>query len=135
MGAAALHLQITAETHLDRGPEIVGRFTEMLPVTAEGGAIELLEPLSLGRTATGGFVMEGPTEHPRAEVVPVSITEQQMQVPHLVNLIRWRHLVISHHRQKDKLTVFLNGTHGEVVTPAIAAHQMIIESDRMTRVV
>lgn len=44
-------------------------------------------------------------------------------------------LVISHHRQKDKLSVFLNGTQGEVMAPAIVALQMLKKADRMPGVV
>jgi hypothetical protein len=133
--AAALHLQITAEAHVERRPQIEGRLAEMQPVTGEGREVEVLEPLPFRGSTAGGLVMQGATEHPRAEVVPVGITEEQMQMPYLINLIRWRHLMISHHRQKDELAVFLNGTQGKVMAPAIAAHQMVMKADRMAGIV
>lgn len=58
-----------------------------------------------------------------------------MQMPYLINLIRWRHLMISHHRQKYELAVFLNGTQRKLMAPAIAAHQMIMKADHMAGIV
>ena len=43
--------------------------------------------------------------------------------------------MISHHRQKDKLSVFLNGAQSKVLTPAIVALQMLKKADRMAGVV
>ncbi len=107
----------------------------MLSVTGEGGEVEALESLPFFGSTARGFVVQGAPKHPRAEVVPVGITKEQMLMPHLINLIRWRHLMISHHRQKDKLSVFLNRAQGKVMRPAIVPLQMLMKANLMTGVV
>ena len=75
--------------------------------------------------------MQRPAQHPRAEVIPVGIAVEQMQVPDLVNLIRRCNRVVSHHRQEDKPLVLLNCPQSKTMAPAIAAHQVINKADLM----
>ena len=85
--AAALHLLVTAEAHVEWRPQIDGRLAEMLSVTGEGGEVEVFESLPFFGSTAGGFVVQGAPKHPRAEVIPVGITKEQMLMPHLINLI------------------------------------------------
>lgn len=75
--------------------------------------------------------MQRPTQNPRAKVIPVGIAVEQMKMPDLVNLIRRRDRMVSHHRQEDKPLVLLNCPQSKTMAPAIVAHQVINKADLM----
>jgi len=126
---ASLHLQITPEAHINRRPQVNRWIAEIRAVAGNGGAVEQLEVLALLCTATGGLMVQRPAEHPGAEVIPVGIAVEQMQMPDLIDLIRGRDQMICHHGQEDELFILLHGPHSKTLIPAIATHQMIDKTD------
>ena len=80
----------------------------MLPVAADGGAVELGEAIPFCLTACCGVVVQRPPQYPRAEVVPVGVAAQQMQMPHLIDLVGRCDRMVCHQGQEDELAVFLD---------------------------
>ena len=81
----------------------------MLPVAADGGAVLLVVAIPFRLAALGGVVVKRPPKHPRAEVVPLGVAAQQMQMPHPIHLVGRRDQMVCHQGQEDKLAVFLDG--------------------------
>lgn len=117
-----------------RRPEVRRRgLAKEGPIACQGAAVALPQPLPLLLASPRWGVVQRPSQHPGAELLPVVAGVEQMLMPGLVHRLGGGNRMASSYGEKEKSAVFAKHPLAFRRRPALLAGQLGRERDRATR--
>ena len=128
--------EIVAESLLGGGPNVARRrLAEYLRVTGNRTFILRVKVFLFAGSAARRPVMNPVAQYAAAEIVPIAVRVDQMQMPDLVYIFAGRHCMIRRDSQKHEPLVLVDHSHRIAQRPAVLSRQTAGERELRRRIV